>query len=85
MNPIEFAAICLFGLFFYFAPWLNAIVKHHPRKDTIFWLNFLAGWSVIGWIGAFVWSTMAPPPEARQVVNPHPDLEEITFTGRRAH
>lgn len=40
----------------YFLPHLIARSRHHANKTAIFMLNLLAGWTVIGWIGALVWA-----------------------------
>lgn len=47
---------------FYFIPAIAAQGKRNAA--AIFWLNLLAGWTVIGWIGALIWalSKDAPPP-----------------------
>lgn len=40
----------------YFAP--TAIATFQKKKNTaaIFLLNFLTGWTVIGWIAALIWA-----------------------------
>ena len=43
-------------LAFYFLPSIIALVRHRTNTLWIFLLNFLLGWSIIGWIGALVWS-----------------------------
>lgn len=48
---------CALALYFY--PRIRA-VGGNPRLPTISILNLLAGWTVIGWIGAFLW-TLTPP------------------------
>lgn len=40
----------------YFYPALVAIVFGHRNSAAILLLNLLLGWTVIGWIIAFVWS-----------------------------
>lgn len=40
----------------YFAPTINATRAGHPQKTAITVLNVLLGWTVLGWIGALVWS-----------------------------
>lgn len=44
----------------YFAPAINASRSGHPQKMAITVLNVLLGWTVLGWIGALVWSYGAP-------------------------
>jgi Superinfection immunity protein len=64
-----FAAISflLLGLAFYFLP---AIIARNKRNATaIFWLNFLLGWSLVGWVIALVWALTNDPQPA--VVQPY--------------
>jgi hypothetical protein len=43
----------------YFLPWLVAIIRKHPNCMAIFLLNFFLGWTIIGWLGALIWSCLA--------------------------
>jgi Superinfection immunity protein len=52
----------------YFAPTIIAAVRGHRQTLAIGALNFLLGWSVIGWIGAFVWSLTTPQPQPQTVI-----------------
>jgi hypothetical protein len=45
-----------FVLVIYFTPSLIGFSKNKKNSGAIFALNFLLGWTVIGWIGAFIWS-----------------------------
>lgn len=47
----------LIGL--YFLPAIIAARRHHRNKTPIFLLNLFLGWTLIGWVGALVWSTTA--------------------------
>lgn len=38
-------------------------IKHH-NAAAIFALNFLLGWTLLGWIAALIWSLTRPPPPA---------------------
>jgi hypothetical protein len=40
----------------YMAPLIIATVRDHHRLPWIGLLNFAAGWTVVGWIGALMWS-----------------------------
>lgn len=40
----------------YFLPGLIGLVRRHRNGNAITALNLLAGWTVIGWIIALVWS-----------------------------
>jgi hypothetical protein len=48
--------LCLLGLAMYFVPTIIAITRHHINALAIFIVNFLTGWTAIGWIVALVWS-----------------------------
>ena len=43
----------------YMAPVIIATVGDHDRLPWIGLLNFAAGWTIVGWIGALVWSVTA--------------------------
>lgn len=45
----------------YFIPSLIARVRHHHNTMAIITLNLLLGWTVVGWIGALIWSLTRPP------------------------
>ena len=47
----------------YFIPNFVATARKHPNANAIFALNLLLGWTVIGWVGALVWSLMAVKPK----------------------
>ena len=54
MNPLSGMLILLAIGMLYFAP---AIVgRNKANSSAIFWLNFLAGWTFVGWIVALVWA-----------------------------
>ena len=53
----------------YFLPSIVAAARKHPNNTSIFFLNLLLGWSVIGWVGALVWALINPY-SATIVVNP---------------
>jgi Superinfection immunity protein len=40
----------------YFVPTIVAIGRKHPQIAPIVLINLLLGWTVLGWIGALVWS-----------------------------
>ena len=58
--------LVIIGLFFYFIPTLNCFIRwgRPVKKDwrAIFLLNLLAGWTLVGWIVAAVWSEMKDSP-----------------------
>ena len=40
----------------YFLPGLIGLVRKHRNGNAITALNLLAGWTVVGWVIALVWS-----------------------------
>lgn len=57
MNVI--GGMCMLAMFLfavYFLPWGVAACRNHKRSWGVFWLNLLAGWSLIGWIVAISWA-----------------------------
>lgn len=64
----------LLGFMIYFLPTLVAWDRRHRERTPIFLVNLFFGWSVLGWIIAFIWSftsqvdqpsTSDPQPAAR--------------------
>lgn len=43
----------------YFVPSIIAFKRGHHNRAAITGLNLMLGWSVLGWIAAFVWSLTA--------------------------
>lgn len=46
----------------YFLPALVAVIRNHSNLMAIAILNLFLGWTLIGWVGALVWSATAQPP-----------------------
>lgn len=46
----------MFGLFVYLLPAFVAYQRWHSSRVAILILNVFLGWSVIGWLGALIWS-----------------------------
>lgn len=42
----------------YFAPTMVANLRNSKFGTPIFLLNLLLGWTILGWIGALIWSVM---------------------------
>lgn len=40
----------------YMIPTLVAYCRSHHNAGAIFWLNFLLGWTIIGWIVSLFWA-----------------------------
>jgi hypothetical protein len=54
---IRLVAGLLFFLVFVPLYFLPAIIARRKRDATaIFWLNLLAGWTFLGWVGALIWA-----------------------------
>ena len=60
-NLIGFWLMLGFMLGIYLAPSIIALFLDHHRLPWIGFLNFAAGWTVVGWIAALVWSVTAQP------------------------
>ena len=48
------------SLALYFVPALLASSRHHPRAETIWWVNALAGWTLFGWLVCLIWTYSEP-------------------------
>ena len=46
----------LIGLVSYFLPTLIAVLRGHHQTAPILVLNFLLGWTFVGWVAALAWS-----------------------------
>lgn len=44
----------------YFLPTIVASNRGHQSSGAIFFLNLLLGWTLLGWVVAFVWSFTNP-------------------------
>ena len=53
---IELVLVGLLLLFIYMLPTVIANNRRHPQIGAICALNILLGWTMLGWVGAFVWS-----------------------------
>jgi hypothetical protein len=73
----------------YFLPSLVASTRLHPNSKPIMLLNLFLGWTLMGWVGALIWSaskidspTIKPD---EQVVEPdkYAKLERISLLKER--
>ncbi|WP_323115156.1 superinfection immunity protein [Pseudomonas guariconensis] len=69
----------------YILPMIIAFHRHHEKYTTIFLLNLLLGWTVVGWVVALVWAVIGKrrvPSVDTLSVDVEPDryvmLEKIT-------
>ena len=53
----------------YFCPTIIAISRNHSNKTSIIVLNLFLGWTIIGWVGALVWSYSAKPEVLAEVTS----------------
>ena len=60
-NLIGFYLVLGSMLGLYVAPFIIAMVRDHHRLPWIGLVNFAAGWTIVGWIAALVWSVTAQP------------------------
>ncbi|WP_028218708.1 superinfection immunity protein [Paraburkholderia oxyphila] len=44
---------------FYFLPTIIANVRGHINRTPVLLLNLFLGWTLLGWIGALIWSATA--------------------------
>ena len=66
-NPAVIALSVIILILVYFLP---ALVGRGKRNShAIFWLNLLLGWTVVGWIVAFIWGLTKDAPPAQVIVN----------------
>lgn len=70
---IIFAVVA--GIPLYFLPSIIAVKRAHRQSGPIFALNFLLGWSLLGWAGSLAWALAAgqeepklPPATARRIL-----------------
>ncbi|HWN09747.1 MAG TPA: superinfection immunity protein [Pyrinomonadaceae bacterium] len=57
-------AICVLTLMLiglYFLPTILAVLRKHRNVVGVVILNFFFGWTLIGWVGALIWSLYQSP------------------------
>lgn len=57
-GPDTAGALVMVGILVvsYFLPTIVAVNRRHNNRLAIFALNFFAGWTLVGWVVAIVWS-----------------------------
>jgi hypothetical protein len=60
----------------YFLPAIVANTRKAPHEISIFWVNFLLGWTVLGWFAVLIWTVAETDP---QVI---PESWSKSFLGR---
>lgn len=63
---VSFGALA--GITVYFLPALLARSTH--QRHVIFWLNLLLGWTILGWVGAFLWAISSPATQVSKAGGP---------------
>lgn len=53
--------ICLVCIFAYFLPTVVAVLRRYHNALPVFLVNLFLGWTLLGWLGALIWSCMAKP------------------------
>ena len=61
MDDVILGLAILMGLSFYFLPSIIAQIRNLKCTPTIFSVNLIFGWTVIGWIAAVVWALRQQP------------------------
>jgi hypothetical protein len=64
MSDGAVGLILLLGGIVYFLPSLIAAKRGHHQAVALLALNLLLGWTLLGWVGALVWSLLADRREA---------------------
>jgi len=59
-HPQHHLLYDVIGILVYFIPTAVAVARHHRQSVAIFLINFMLGWTLIGWLGALVWSFTNP-------------------------
>lgn len=81
MEVLVFFLLLILGLLFYFIPALVAQNNNHTQTGAIFALNLFLGWTLLGWVVAFVWACSKSEPKEVIVQNTEPKLsvtDELT-------
>ena len=60
MDAIGGLIVLVILLAIYFLPTIVASNRGHQSAGAIFFLNLLLGWTLLGWVVAFVWSFTNP-------------------------
>lgn len=72
MDPVSVASLSFTVLIlmfaFYFLPSIIAMFRGHKNIAGIIILNLFLGWTMIGWLGALIWSVLSQKePEVRYI------------------
>ena len=59
-TSIMLIVLFIIGVVIYFIPTFVAVSKKHPYKTPIRLIDIFLGWTLLGWVGALVWSCIIP-------------------------
>jgi hypothetical protein len=65
MGGLLAILLLVIGFIVYFAPSFVAYGREHSNQTSIFVLNLLLGWTLIGWVCALVWAFTASAPQVQ--------------------
>ena len=77
-NLVETVIFFVALLALYLLPIYEANRRKHPKLVPIALVDILLGWTIIGWIGAYVWALriQAPEADAEAEVSPYAVVDE---------
>lgn len=55
MPDVIFGLMIISGLWLYFLPTCIAIIRRSKRRGSIFSVNLIFGWTIVGWIATVIW------------------------------
>ena len=70
MDAALLGLIILIALSSYFLPTIIARTRSARRPATIFAVNLLLGWTVVGWVTALIWAMSQHPQPGEPVKSP---------------
>lgn len=56
LGVIAIILLSALGIVLYFLPGIIAYKRKHANKGIILMINFLLGWTFLGWAGCLVWA-----------------------------
>lgn len=60
-SIVRSLAVVFLSLLAYLLPSFIAWYRSHHNTTAIVACNLLLGWTVVGWIGTFIWALTRPP------------------------
>ena len=56
LSLVISSVLLISSLWFYFFPIIEAAIRKHPDRLSIFLVNLFLGWTLLGWVFAFAWA-----------------------------